>query len=127
MFLSLAPKVKPEEGRRQEGEPVPLTKCIEFRLNYFREYLDGFGDALRRTFALLVGFRAHGTWQYFEVFRILHEAVSKFGMLHFFFLCSLCGELCGGGNDDRGPMYRFANKTVGIHFTNFLLFKKLTT
>lgn len=77
MFLQLVLRVRAWKGRRQEAEPVPLIKCIEFRLNYFRAYLDRFGDALWRTFALLVftvGFRAHGTWQYLEVFRILHEA-----------------------------------------------------
>jgi len=126
MFLQLALRARAGEGRRQENEPVPLIKCTEFRdLIISARVSNGFGDALRahdRAPRLLC--RAHGTWQYLEVFRILHEAWICLECC-IFFVCSFSAE-CGRGNDDRGPMYRVSLMRLWehTHLTNFLTFKK---
>lgn len=112
MFLRLALR---GEGRRQEGKPVPLIKCTEFRLNYFprvsRRIRRCVTTHVRRLLVLPSGSRVHGTWQYLEVFRILHEAWICLECCIFFFF-ALSSE-CGRGNDDRESMHRFANESAG--------------
>lgn len=115
------------EGRGQEGKPVSLIKCTEFRLNYFRACLDGFGDALRGTIALLVSsVRAlahteHGSTSRSLEFSMKREYVWN---VAFFFLCALSLVNAGEEMTIADQMYRVSLMRLWQHLTNFLSFEK---
>lgn len=118
MFLQLALRARAGKGRRQEDEPVPLIKCTEFRLNYFRGCFRRIRRCITGVTSPLLVFsvrdsRTHGTWQYLEVFRILHEAWICLECC-IFFVCSFSSEY-GRGNDDRGSMYRVSLMRLWEH------------